>query len=249
MHLLSDQRSYRLRSRGVVPFLLIIFALAALAWRTPAPSAATSSTTVFLPLITRPIFCFPTQVSYPISVRSSYLNENGFVDPDSHYSDEIYKNKTMKRIYMQSPVNPNGGFSWLSWRAGTTLISFTASLSGTGSLAQGFDEAPWPPSNSLNLPKPPEYPFAPHQLNAGDWVYKYPGSVNVATVRAALDHHIANRTLLFLPINDTDDGEGVSGTLHVNRAGAFLLRGYTLSGIAYLDLVYIEQPALTPCRN
>lgn len=249
MHLLSDQRSYRLRSLGVVPFLLTIFALAALAWRTPAPRAASSGTTVFLPLITRPVFCFPTQVSYPISVRSSYLNENGFVNPDGRYSDEIYKNKTFKRVYIQSPLNPNGGFDWLSWRAGTTIISFTASLSGTGSLAQGFDEAPWPPSNSLNLPKPPDYPFAPHQLNAGDWVYTYLGTLNAATVPDALNQQIAHRTLMFLPINDTDDGEIPSGKLHVSRAGAFLVRGYSLHDTPYLDLVYIEQPVLTPCGN
>lgn len=240
MRVLHHQRSCVLHLRRAGPALLALLALLALVWRAPAHGAATANSSVFLPLIREPLSRFPSQDVYPIALRSDLLSDDGFINPDGRYSDEIYKNKTFKRVFEKSAANPNGGFLWLSWRAGpTSVVSFTASLTGTGTLAQGFDEAPWPPSNGLNLPQPPGYPLHPHHLDIGDWVYTYTGVVNASGVRAALDRHIARRTLMILPIYDTDSGNGFNGTLHVVRAGAFLLRGYSLSGVLYLDLVYI----------
>jgi len=179
---------------------------------------------------------------YPITIRDSYLDNNGFVNPDSRYSDELYKNKTLKRVTMKDPTNPNGGFDWVRWKAGQTngnSTELTAMLTGDGNIDEGFNEAAWPSSNSLNLPKPAGYPLRPNQLNVGDWVYGNPGVSNSTNVRAELDWHIANRTVMILPIHDTDDGGGVNGNYHVSRLGAFLLRGYSLNGHGYFDLVYI----------
>src|SRR5262245_888334 len=36
---------------------------------------------------------------YPITLRDDFLNDSGFVNPDGVYKDEIYKNKTYKRVY------------------------------------------------------------------------------------------------------------------------------------------------------
>jgi hypothetical protein len=112
-------------------------------------------------------------------------------------------------------------------------------LTGDGNIDEGFNEAPWPASNSLNLPKPAGYPLRPNQLNLGDWIYGNPGVSNSTNVRAQLDWHIANRTVMILPIHDTDDGGGINGNYHVSQLGAFLLRGYDLNGHGYFDLVYL----------
>ena len=179
---------------------------------------------------------------YPITLRDTYLNENGFVNPDSIYNDNIYRNKTMKRVVMKDDTNPNGGFDWVKWLDGPTdgnSTALTAMLTGGGNIDQGFVEAPWPTNNNLNLPRPNGYPIQPHTLNPGDWIYGNSGVSNDTDVRAQLDFHIKNRTVMILPIHDTDDGGGVNGNYHVSRLGAFLLRGYELNGHGYFDLVYL----------
>src|SRR5262249_50641008 len=184
----------RLRARRP-QWLLAVLALTLLSipvWREPGRSqAASDAPPVYLPIVMRDAvtICFPSSGVYPVTVRDDLLNESGFVNPDGTYSDETYHNKTWKRLTFASPTNPNGGFSFLRWRAepaGGTTISFTASLTGTGNLAAGFDEAPWPSSNSLNLPKPAGYPLWPNRLSIGDWAYDYSGVANTASVKAAL---------------------------------------------------------------
>jgi len=195
--------------------------------------------------------CFPTSSVYPVTVRDDLLSESGFVSPDGYYSDETYHNKTWKRLIFAGPTKPNGGFSFLRWRAepaGGTTISFTASLTGTGNLAAGFNEAPWPSNSSL----PPilnGYPLWPARLSIGDWAYDFSGVANTASVRAALDYHIVKKTLWILPIHDSADGSGSSRVYHVVRPGAFLLRGYNLTGSVYFDLVYIDAPATISCTE
>jgi len=175
------------------------------------------------------------------------LGANGFINPDGYYSDEIYQNKTWKTVFIVDPRYPNGGFNWLRWRAEpTNVISLTASLTGTGNLGEGFDEAPWP---AFIQPAPAGYPLWPRQLNPGDWVYLDTGVDNDSGLRAALDYHIAHRTLMTLPIYDADSGSGLTGSRHVARPGAFLLIGYNLNGSGYLNLVYIEEPALVACTG
>lgn len=179
---------------------------------------------------------------YPITLRNTLLDANGFVNPDSRYSDEIYKNKTVKRVYIKDPTNPNGGFSWVRWKSGSpngNTPELTAMLTGDGNIDEGFNEAPWPSSNSLNLPKPDDYPTRPNQIDVGDWIYGNSGVSNSTNVRAQLDWHIANRTIMVLPIHDTDDGGGINGNYHVSALGAFFLRGYSLNGHGYFDLVYL----------
>jgi hypothetical protein len=193
--------------------------------------------------------CFPRSGTYPIAIRDTLLNATGFVYPDGYYSDETYQNKTWKIITLHdASSNPSGGFDWLRWRAeSTNSITFTASLSGTGTLGAGFDEAPWPPSSFFTPPA--GYPLLPHQLNGGDWVYGYTGVVNTTSIRAALDEHIVNKTLMILPIQDGAAGIGTTSSLHIAHAGAFLLLEYNLSGTPMLALVYISEPALAACSG
>ena len=243
----------RRRQRRSVLAILALILLGVLMWRGPERGAAGSDAPpVYLPLIMRSVICFPTSGTYPIAIRDSLLNADGFVDPSGTYSDEIYQNKTWKRVYLHDSVtNPSGGFGWLRWRAdptSTNIISYTASLTGTGNLGEGFDEVvPWPANSSL--PKPAGYPYLPGKLNAGDWAYGNSSVINSSSIRSALDYHIVNKTLMVLPIYDAVQGGGTSSSYHIARSGAFLLRGYSLNGLAYLDLVYIEEPATIPCTS
>ena len=213
------------------------------------PSATSTATATATPTET-PVACFPTSGTYPIAVRDTLLNADGFVNPDGYYSDETYQNKSWKRVSLRDWSNPNGGFDWQRWRAAfasINIISFTASLTGTGNLGEAFDESPWPANSSL--PKPSGYPQLPHQLNAGDWTYFYPGVSNSSSVRTALDNHIVNRTVMILPIYDAYSLVGNDTIYHISRGGAFLLLDYNLSSMSnqtYLTLVYIGRPASCP---
>ena len=251
----STDRHLRTRGCQLLVAALALALLSLPAWREPSSSrAATSAPPVYLPIVMRdsaPI-CFPSSGVYPVTVRDDLLNESGFVSPDGYYSDETYHNKTWKRLIFASSTSPNGGFGLLRWRAepaGGTTISFTTSLTGSGNLAAGFDEAPWPSDLGLGLPKPEGYPLWPDRLNIGDWVYDYSGIANTASVRAALDNHIAKKRLLILPLHDSVTGSGSNREYHVARLGAFLLRGYNLSGSIYLDLVSIDASATISCTN
>ena len=187
---------------------------------------------------------------YPIVVRDTYLDQNGFINPDSRYSDDIYLNKTEKRIYLKENATPNGGFSFAKWKQENWAGNegeLENMLTGDGNLDERFNEAPWPSSNSLNLPMPAGYPIKPGQLNAGDWIYGNSGLSNGQSGSTAqLNWHIQNRTILILPIFDADNGrDGANGNYHVSRLGAFMLRGYGHEGGPgkgwYLDMVYIGE--------
>ena len=187
---------------------------------------------------------------YPIVVRDSYLNENGFVQPDSRYSDNIYKNKTMKRVFLKDNATPNGGFSYVRWKADPRYGNspeLRNMLAGDGNLDEGFQEAPWPNSSEVSLPKPDVYPYKPGQLQPGDWVYGNSGLSNGGS-SDELNWHIKNRTVLTLPIFDADNGrDGINGNYHISRLGAFLILGYGFqtqrdaNGMKgwYFDMVYI----------
>jgi hypothetical protein len=223
---------------------------------TATPTITATATATATPTETAGV-CFPTSHTYPIAIRDSMLGSDGFVNPDGYYSDEAYQNKTWKRLYLHDPANnPSGSFAWLRWSAdvgnpysGGTSAATTAMMTSPGNIADGFDEAPWPASNSLNLPKPFGYPLQPHQLSPGDWAYPNLGVTNASALRAQLDYHMANRTLLTLPIFDASTGSGSGMTYHISRPGTFLLIGYSLTNPMYLDLVYIGTPALEPCTG
>ncbi|HEX5692379.1 MAG TPA: hypothetical protein VFX76_20325 [Roseiflexaceae bacterium] len=231
----------------------------ATATSTATPTATTSATATATPTEQPTVGCFPHSGTYPIALHESLLDANGFVPPTEpnelpyyvSYSDEIYQNKTQRRIYLVDGTNISAGFTFLRWRAdplsGNTS-AFTSAMSGTGTLSQGFDEAPWP-AGDVGIPKPDSYPWFPHQFNTGDWTYGTSGVTLGAAVRAALDQHIVDRTLMTLPLYDASVGVGANTSVHVAKPGAFLLRGYGTAsgGRLYFDLVYIDEPALGSC--
>jgi hypothetical protein len=216
--------------------------------RTPTTiptSSATPSTTA-----TRVPACNSV---YPIGILASLINDNGFVPPTDPaempyygiYSDGTYTNKTQRRLILHTVA---GDFRFLEWQYASTITTFSAALTGTGTLYQGFDEVvPWPDPNT---PAPAGYPLYPHQLTTGDWVSGQAGSVDSAGVRAALNDHIIHRTVMALPIYDNIAGSGVNTSMHFARLGTFLLRGYATGGAEpYLDLVYLGSGAQFNCDS
>ncbi len=199
---------------------------------------------------------FTTSHTYPITVRDSMLGPDGFINPDGYYSDETYQNKTWKRISLHDQIqNPSGGFAWLRWsdaagdqQRGATARATVAMMTSPGNIAGGFDEATWPSSNSLNLPKPFGYPLQPGQLSPGDWAYANLGVVGSSALRIQLDYHKAYRTHMTLPIFDASAGGGNGTTYHISRPGTFLLLGYSVSNPMYLDLVYIRHASARDLR-
>jgi hypothetical protein len=136
----------------------------------------------------------------------------------------------------------------LAWQSGgSNLTTFSAALTGTGTLYQGFDEVvPWPDST---LYGPPGYPLAPRQLTPGDWMQDMHGVVYDSRVLAALDNHIIHRTVLALPIYDRLIGNGADAYVHFMRMGSFLLRGYSVGSQTFLDLVYLGSTTLLNCTT
>ncbi|MFL5806734.1 MAG: pilus assembly protein TadG-related protein [Roseiflexaceae bacterium] len=187
---------------------------------------------------------------YPIAVPDQLLGPNGFINPDpgagGTYSDNTYRNKTVMTIPMNDPANPSGGFGWLRWAAdagdkerGTNGTATEAMMTGPGNITGGFNEADWPKTNGLNLPKPAGYPIDPGQINGGDWVYPNTGVSNASGITAQLDEHIANKDVLILPIWNDVQGGGNNATYHVSRLAAFLLISYKLTGQGYFKVAYL----------
>lgn len=200
---------------------------------------------------------------YPLAIDTNSVNEsNGFVNPDARYSDNVYRNKTQKRIFLKDNTQPNGSFSWLRWRSANNAGNagaLAAMWTGDGNLDEGFDEAPWPQDNNqtgfTNLNQPTVYPSRPGQLDIDEWVYGNSGFSNSADVRAAIDAHINNRTIVNLPIFDANNGlNGSNATYHITGLGAFIIRGFDFQnqpnsqGLKgwYVDLVYVGKAAECP---
>jgi hypothetical protein len=171
---------------------------------------------------------------YPIAVSNEKLSEFKFRDFGDNEYTEIetgpYRNYTSSRLYVQD--NTPGGFSWLRWMDGigangtnaNSNAELSASLTGDGNIAAGFDEAPWP--NVSSPPRPTVYPEQPGQLNVGDWVWGSTG-FNASTSRmAALDSHIEVGTRMILPIYDTYVGQGSNAQFRVVRLGLFVVLDY-----------------------
>ncbi|MEO7908304.1 MAG: pilus assembly protein TadG-related protein [Roseiflexaceae bacterium] len=224
--------------------------------------------------------CTPVKGVYPIAVNAANIDSTKGVfypptGPDAadeikyygKYYDEIYgSGLTQRRIYRKSDFSQPGNFDWLKWSSSASAGNAGATeemLAEDGNLELGFDEVVmsprirsstgtqyatgWPDPNSAEVPG---YPLFPHQLSEGDWIYANTGNNGSNAVKAALDYHIANRTVLNLPIVDRVIGPGGANTyMHFDRMGAFLLRGYNLTGTGYFDLVYVGKSSKTACLS
>jgi len=193
---------------------------------------------------------------YPITLDLRLFDNDNFKPPTESdelqyfllYSDATYTNKTQRRIYGATYLP---GFGFAHWRADTppdSVSALAASLSGTGNIAQGFDEAAWPAGVPGN---PAGYPIRPTSLGANDSDWIYGSTANMSSdVLTALEAHVINKTLLTFPIYDQIAGSGSNLSYHITSLGDFLLRGYgNQQGKGwYLDLVYIGYSSAPQCE-
>jgi len=200
----------------------------------------------------------PTQTCsgvYPIAIGAVLLNQSGFVPPTDPaeqpyygiYNDATYTNKTQRRVYRA--INDLTGYIILNWTgdpSGGTATSFAAAITGTGTLAQGFNEVvPWPDPSTI---APTGYPLYPHQLTEGDWITGSTGNTASSDISAALNYHIDHKTVMSLPIIDRYVGNGQNVAVHFVRMGQFLLRGFSITTSPYyLDLVYLGPTDVPQC--
>jgi Putative Flp pilus-assembly TadE/G-like len=204
--------------------------------------------------------CAPTTGVYPIAISSSYLDSDRFKAPSdpnelTHfglYSDENYQEKYQRRIYESNMVGSAGGFGYVRWKDDPQSGSkqYTADgLTGDGNMDLGFDEADWPSGSPLGN-APTGYPVRPGALNGNDsdWIHANTGVMD--GLEPQLQTLITNRTRMILPIIDGEAGGGANAEYHVQRLGAFILRGYgsTPSLGKWFDFVYVGDSSAIACN-
>lgn len=198
---------------------------------------------------------------FPLAVKAEYINPQftEFVNPGppAPGQEQIFfkpapspfDSFTMRRIYLKEQANSPGGFSYLQWiatnsdkptatgSAPNSSREFEAAMSGFGTLAQGFEEAPWP--NGIN-PRPAVYPEKPGELNGGDWVYGNTGVAVSNDLRNIIQGHIDNQTRLILPIFDINAGQGQNTYYHIIKLGLFVIKDFNHSK-KYIDLIFLGE--------
>lgn len=202
--------------------------------------------------------CAPVDNVFPIGIRSDYLDSEGFIEPTDEdekpyygkYSDEHYRDKWGRRIYLKDNSGVAGGFSYLRWLSHESYGNapgLARMLTGDGNLEEGFEEAPWPDG----VPgKPDGYPIRPGQFSPGDWIHGNSGLSGSSEVINALENHIAKRTEMILPIIQNEKWQGNNAVFHVGGFGKFLLReyGHQSNKGRYMDLVYLGKADNVACN-
>lgn len=186
---------------------------------------------------------------FPIAVNQLALQANlpywnrplPMADPSAPAASIPRENRF--RVYRQPSADTPATFAWGRWNgaeATGTSLDLSTALSGTGSLAAGFSELPPPASD------PDALPLVNGVLEPGDWLAGTGATVTTAETRAALNQHIANKTMMILPVYDTavvNGGPAESGYRIVRFALVRLLAyQFTPSNTSYLELALVADP-------
>ena len=200
---------------------------------------------------------------FPLAVEKALLDDTKFLKtPDINPADtmpddgwrtimskaipELY-GMTARHVYIHDGTSQPGSFGFLRWKADTgqtgrsssSAQELEASLSGTGNLSWGFDEAPAPLVGNNTTVEPAKQPGI---LNEGDWVYGTPGWQSGG--QDPLAQLIANKTKMTLAIYDQAVGQGSGDKdgvrFHVVGFGTFVLLSQgSDKGGKYFDLAYL----------
>ncbi|EFO79372.1 von Willebrand factor type A [Oscillochloris trichoides DG-6] len=188
---------------------------------------------------------------YPIAVDNAYIgngvfNNIGVTNPSTEYK-VLSNGMVQRRVYVRDGDDSPGQFGWLRWKedkgelgqAAGSAGELAQSLTGDGNLDWGFDEAPWPSNETA----PSDYPNNPHSINIGDWAWGNSGWSNSNAVTSAIDQHIANSTIMILPIYDRMVGSGNNASVRIVNFGSFII---VASGRdknrPYFDMIYLGPP-------
>jgi hypothetical protein len=146
------------------------------------------------------------------------------------------------RVYATTNNYSSGPtYYWARWNgadsSGSSLDLSTA-LSGVGNLAAGFSEFAPPASDPAALP------LVNGRLEAGDWLAGTGATASTTATYEALNHHIAQKTMLVLPVYDMVVGPGASAGsgYRVERFIQVRLLNYQLvpNGNAYLEFALVN---------
>jgi hypothetical protein len=143
------------------------------------------------------------------------------------------------RVYAND-YNFGPTYYWGRWNgaaASGSSLDLSTALTGNGSLAAGFSERTPPASD------PAAIPLVNGRLESGDWLAGTGASpLNTATLDA-LNSHIAQKTMLVLPVYDSFVGNGASNDsgYHVASFIQVRLLNYNLGGSQpYLEFALVN---------
>ncbi|HMQ31348.1 MAG TPA: VWA domain-containing protein [Chloroflexaceae bacterium] len=210
---------------------------------------------------------------YPIAINQALLDGNNFARPTVTNPNGTvegnwrvlqsgqYRGYTAREVYVHDGSQQPGNFGFLRWKQdkgqmGTNATSrneLEASLSGTGNLSWGFDEAPEPniPGQTSDPNNP--YPTRKNDLNEGDWVWGTPGWK--VGGQGPINDHIRVGTKMVLPIYDQAFGNGsgdVNGVrFRIVGFGSFVILAADRTGNdKSFDMVYLGPAVrqMTACQ-
>ena len=174
---------------------------------------------------------------YPMTFHKRYLEKDTSANPRRDYQVVPYpdgRDAPASEFPPDSIIDANrfpantggsGNFYWLRWFASASGGSGSQqtlgdAMTGPGTFSDGFQEAT-PPTGDYNGDNP-------GALDAHDWIAGDSGNPNI--LRTQLDYHIANRTLMLIPIHDAVVGSGLNVKYRTSELIAVRLLHYNLNG-------------------
>lgn len=195
---------------------------------------------------------------YPIGVEKDafYTPQLGTAKGDNVYTDDIYKKKPMRRMFLRDDPTANdnannlthvpGQFTWLRWLDNNGGLNYAdamaAALTPPGT-ADKYEEAPRNnpfPAEPATYPDKPGIPsawdimFGTQSMTLGDgygtgkaFTTNKKPSKDEEKVIAQLQWHIQNRTYLNLPEYDlTSNGIRQGARYRIRSFGGYMIVGY-----------------------
>jgi hypothetical protein len=144
------------------------------------------------------------------------------------------------RVYANN-YNFGPTYYWGRWNgaeASGSSQDLSTALTGNGNLAAGFSERTPPASDPAALP------LVNGRLESGDWLAGTGATASTTATQAALDSHIAQKTILILPVYDSFVGNGGSADSGYHVVGFIQVRllsyQFSPSSQGYLEFALVN---------
>ena len=212
-----------------------------------APHQPAVDQLVYLPLVLVEQSC--ARNVYPIVFHAKFLEADpsrlpypNAPEPMPDPAAEVADIPVSARLQvMRYSIESSSRFSFVRWNGDESTGSASAlsdALTGSGTLWAGFSEKTPPPTGFTNGP-------TPGVLEAGDWVAVKTGLA--VSLSAQFDYHIANKTLMILPVFDLQSGNNThpEASFRVMRLVQVRLLSYTNPSTT-LDFGLVQDPYICP---